>query len=132
MTDTQNKIMCLANAQARGIVTAMMKGNESFDDTEVVQVILAFASATQEAEPGHHGLEQAIVNSAFETFNGFCVAADSENTRLVNLKYFIKLFPKSKQHLKPKDTKAERVATKTENNGIKIEIFGIDTSRSEI
>ncbi len=102
MADIQNRIMCLAMAQTRGIVTAIMNGNESFDDKEVVGVILAFASATQEAELGHHGLEQAIVNTAFETFNGFCVAADPEKTRLDNLKYFIKLFPKSKQHLKPK------------------------------
>jgi hypothetical protein len=102
MTDIKNEILHLTKAQVRGIVTAMMKGNDSFDDREVVRVILAFASSTQASAPEYPGLEQIIINEAFEAFNGFCISADPENIRPDNLKYFNKFFPKSKHPLKPK------------------------------
>ena len=94
MSQLHNEILRLGKLQAKALLTKMMKGNNALDDGEVIPIIAAFAKATQEAYPEFEGINEAILDEAFEIFNSFCIAADSENTRPDNLKYFHQLLPK--------------------------------------
>jgi len=90
----RNEILRIGSLQVRALLDKMMRGDDALDDREVVPIIATLAKATQEACNEIEGLDQALLEEAFEVFNAFCIAADPDNTRSDNLKYFQKLLPK--------------------------------------